>query len=108
MASSDEKEVGYKKPPKKHRFKKGTSGNPSGRRKGAKSFDSVLAEVLRRRITLTLNGESITTTILNALVQVLIKYANAGSLPHIALALEFDVTMSGPTVIWLEKGDEKI
>jgi hypothetical protein len=108
MASSDEKEGGYKKPPKKHQFKKGTSGNPSGRRKGAKNSDTILAEVLRRRITLTLNGESITTTILNALVQVLIKHANAGSLPHIALAEEFDVVRSGPMVIWFEKGDEKL
>jgi len=26
-------EIGYKKPPKKHRCKKGTSGNPKGRPK---------------------------------------------------------------------------
>ena len=29
--------VGYKKPPKHSRFKKGQSGNPSGRRKGRSS-----------------------------------------------------------------------
>lgn len=108
MASTDEEDVGYKKPPKNHQFKKGASGNPSGRRKGAKSFDTILAEVLRRRITLAVNGESITTTVSSALVQVLIKSANAGSFRHIALALEFDVMRPGPRVIWFDKGDEKI
>lgn len=36
--SADEapEEVGYGKPPKKHRFGKGTSGNPAGRPKDAK------------------------------------------------------------------------
>jgi Family of unknown function (DUF5681) len=30
-------EVGYKRPPKEHRFQKGKSGNPSGSRKGTRS-----------------------------------------------------------------------
>lgn len=30
-------EVGYAKPPTEHRFRKGASGNPSGRPKGAKN-----------------------------------------------------------------------
>jgi hypothetical protein len=108
VASSDGEEVGYKKPPKKYQFQKGISGNPIGRRKGAKSFDTILAEVLRRRITLTLNGQSITTTVFSALVQVLIKFANGGSFRHIALAIELDVMRSGPMVLWFEKGDEKV
>jgi hypothetical protein len=108
MAIGDEEEVGYRKPPKKHRFKKGISGNPSGRRQGAKNFDTILAEILRRRITLTLNRETITTTVSNALVQVLIKFANGGSFRHFALALEFDLMKSVPRVIWFEKGDENL
>ena len=34
-------------PPKKHRFQKGTSGNPAGRPKGSKSFGGALKRLLK-------------------------------------------------------------
>ena len=45
-------EVGYRKPPKAHRFKNGRSGNPRGRPKGAKSGKPVLSEESVRDIVL--------------------------------------------------------
>lgn len=50
-------EVGYGKPPEHSRFKKGQSGNPSGRPKGSKNLATVLNEVLSERVTLTENGK---------------------------------------------------
>lgn len=41
--TDDEDEVGYGKPPKQHRFKKGQSGNPAGRPKKEKSDQGVRA-----------------------------------------------------------------
>lgn len=38
--ASDDDEVGYAKPPKQHRFKKGQSGNPAGRPKKEKPSQS--------------------------------------------------------------------
>ncbi len=43
-------EVGYCRPPKKHRFQKGTSGNPNGRPKGAKGLKTDLLEELSETI----------------------------------------------------------
>ena len=60
MEDDDDKpayEVGYGIPPKNTRFKKGQSGNPRGRPKGAKSWKTLLEEVLNERITVVINGK---------------------------------------------------
>ena len=48
--------VGYKKPPLHTRFKKGQSGNPRGRPRGAKNCSSVLKDALNQRVVVTENG----------------------------------------------------
>lgn len=52
----DDEDVGYGKPPKHTRFKKGQSGNPKGRPKGARHFVADLDEVLSATLTITENG----------------------------------------------------
>ena len=42
--------VGYGRPPKKHRFQPGQSGNRKGRPKGAKNTATLLREILDRKI----------------------------------------------------------
>ncbi|WP_271950126.1 MULTISPECIES: DUF5681 domain-containing protein [Ruegeria] len=46
-----EYEVGYGKPPKATQFKKGRSGNPKGRPKGAKGVNASLKRELEAKIT---------------------------------------------------------
>ena len=49
-------EVGYKKPPKHTRFKRGQSGNPRGRPKGSRNLKTELAEELQEQIRIKEGG----------------------------------------------------
>ena len=49
-------DVGYRRPPKHTRFKRGQSGNPKGRPRGSKNLKTLLAEELRTPITLRDGG----------------------------------------------------
>ncbi len=50
MSDEEDEAVGYKKPPRKHRFKKGQSGNPKGRRRKVPPtpFRNDMASILER------------------------------------------------------------
>lgn len=51
-------DVGYRRPPKATQFKKGESGNPKGRPKGARGLEKVVLDELKTKITVNENGRS--------------------------------------------------
>ena len=51
-----EYEVGYGKPPRHTRFKKGQSGNPRGRPSGSKNLSTLLSEALNELVVVAENG----------------------------------------------------
>lgn len=54
----DDKRVGYGKPPKKHQFKKGKSGNPKGRPKGSKNANKLAYDILNEKVSFIDSGVS--------------------------------------------------
>ena len=62
-------DVGYGKPPKHTRWKKGQSPNPKGRPKGSKSLRTLFAEEFAREITVSVNGKPEKMTMKQALVR---------------------------------------
>jgi hypothetical protein len=72
--------VGYKRPPRETQFKKGQSGNPSGRRKAAPTFATDLAEELRESITLHEKGREKKITKQRAFIKTLTALAIKGDI----------------------------
>jgi hypothetical protein len=65
-------DVGYGRPPPEHRFKPGRSGNPKGRPQGAKNEETILNNLLNRRIEIREAGKLRKITVLEAM---LLKFA---------------------------------
>ncbi len=51
VEKSTEDDIGYGKPPARSKFRKGQSGNPTGRRSGTKNLKTDLSEELQESVT---------------------------------------------------------
>ena len=109
MSDSKESEVGYGKPPKASRFRKGQSGNPSGKRKRRRSnVDEMLAEQLKARITVTEDGVRKTVTKLQVMMLQAVNAAMAGNFKplQILTKLRLDLEQVNKVPVGDEVGQE--
>ena len=87
--------TGRGRPPKESQFKKGQSGNPAGRPKGARGVREILTEELMKEIAAKENGQSIRIPALSAITRTLVNQAIRGdvkvSFSLIDLGLRIDV-----------------
>ena len=77
--------VGYCNPPEHTRFRKGQSGNPKGRPKGALNMATVLERTLREKVVITENGRRKTISKLEAAIKQLMNQAASGELKALQL-----------------------
>lgn len=70
--------VGYGRPPKHSRFKKGSSGNPTGRQKGTLGLKTLLAAELKSTVKIQEAGRSKTVTKQQAMVKQIVAKALKG------------------------------
>ena len=85
LDKTENTEGGYCNPPKHTRFKKGQSGNPRGRPKGALNMATVLERTLREKIVIDVNGKRKTVTKLEAAINQLANKATSGELKALQL-----------------------
>ena len=80
MAHDDNDPVGYKRPPKHKQFRAGESGNPAGRRKGARNFKTDLVAELHEQIPIRENGREMKITKQRAFIKALVAAAIKGDM----------------------------
>ncbi|WP_430443648.1 DUF5681 domain-containing protein [Sphingorhabdus contaminans] len=92
---TDDYEVGYGRPPKKHQFQKGQSGNPKGRRIGARGLKSDLEEVVRAKVPVTQQGQKSFQTKQRVLLVRLVNEALQGNMKAATQVLTMIVQILG-------------
>lgn len=95
MSGNSNYEVGYGKPPKHTRFGPGQSGNPKGRKKGARGLKTDLHAELVSRMTIQINGQAVTATKQQLMVKTLTARAAAGDIRAINALIDLVMQIFG-------------
>lgn len=95
--SDQDYSVGYGKPPKSGQFKKGASGNPSGKKKPPK-LEALLKAALMKEAKVPMNGKTVTMTMLELILQQVVRKAAGGDLPAIKTVLGLTPMLPGDDV----------
>ena len=90
-------EVGYGKPPRHARFKKGQSGNPRGRPAGSKNLKTVVSEALNEPFIVTENGRHRKITKREAIVTQLVDRSATADWRAVKILLDIVRDIEGQT-----------
>ena len=93
--SDKDYEVGHGRPPKHTQFKKGQSGNPKGRKKGARGLKTDLRAELNERIEITENGKTLKLTKQQLMVKQLTAKAIKGDVRAISKLADLAMVLLG-------------
>jgi hypothetical protein len=66
VADGKDYEVGYGKPPRQHRYRKGQSGNPRGRPRRKRNEAALINRIFDELVTVTVDGKRQRVTVLEA------------------------------------------
>lgn len=81
--------VGYCRPPKAHRWRKGQSGNPEGRRPASKCLDTLMLQELEGKVSLTEGGREKRITKRQAIAKRIINGALKGNIRQLEFLFKY-------------------
>jgi uncharacterized protein DUF5681 len=87
--NNDSEAIGYKRPPARHQFQAGQTGNPHGRPKGARNFKSDLRDELGEMISFREGDHQVSISKQRALIKRLVTSAIGGDPRSIATLVSF-------------------
>lgn len=96
MDNQNDEKVGYGKPPKHSRWKKGQSGNPRGRPKGSRGLKTDLHAELVSRMEIQMNGRRVSGTKQQLMLKTLTARAAAGDVRAIKALIDLVMQIFGP------------
>jgi hypothetical protein len=94
-SAPDDEPVGYKRPPKKHQFQPGRSGNPRGRPKGAKGLRQILKGEFLQRMRIMEGDKPLKVSKLQLIVKRELEKAMAGNQRAIEHVISLNIQMFG-------------
>ena len=95
LDNADDDTVGYGKPPKRTRWKKGQSGNPRGRAKGSRGLKADLHAELSSRMEIQMNGKRVSGTKQQLMLKTLSARAAAGDVRSIKALIDLVMQVFG-------------
>jgi hypothetical protein len=105
-------DVGFGRPPKHSRFRRGVSGNPKGRPKGRRNLATILERTLQEKVVINENGMPRTFTKLEVALRRLVDKATSGDLSALrqltALARSAEDQALNPPTRELPEADLKV
>ena len=87
--------VGYRHPPKRHRFRPGQSGNRRGRPSGARGMKAMLRKELGARVRITENGRPCSVSKIEVMIKRLTEKGAQGDVKAISKLIELAVQVFG-------------
>lgn len=91
----DDEPVGYKRPPKRHQFKPGQSGNPRGRPKGGLGLKTILKKELSRRMRIMEGSRRLNVSKLQMIVKRELEKAMDGDQRAIEHIINLNIQLFG-------------
>jgi len=93
--AKDDYEVGYGRPPRKHQFQPGQSGNRRGRPKGARGLKTDLKAELEAQMSIRINGQPVSGTRQRLLLRALSSRAATGDVRAAAILIPIIIEVLG-------------